>query len=704
MMQWEGVEDMTFSAAIEDLRNRPITDFVQLEKSQGAGMYCCPICGSGKGPNRSGALKLNQTRTRATCFSGERKCFGEHGEDTPGALAKIWNCNLREVLKRTGYQIDDNGSAPPQRKPITESPKPKADHHQEYLAWNRALKENEAALATVHAWGITDEAIDKFKVGYAEAWNHPKTPQYKSQRIIFPRSRSTYSARVYDRSFTGNGKYPVVGSGNTLFNDAVLDDVESKIPIVVVEGEIDAIQIWQTGHTEVIALGSTGNYNEFTRQAKAKNPTAVYILALDNDKSGKKTQAEIADIFDKTNIAYISADVNSLYDGEKDAGDAAPKDIDGFVNRLVSLYDEAYEIRENRDQQQDEEAYNQSGAGMVDSFLQEIQGFKFQPISTGIGAIDRVLGGGLIRQELILIGAAPGMGKTALVSQICEEIAKRGIDDILYINLEMSREVMLARSIARLINAGGTKITTNDILRGYSWDQGTKEVVNMAAQEYKDTAARHMLYNPGDPDTDLDAILKKIEAEKRRIGHAPIVVLDYLQLVTGKPDEDVIAVIKRTLQELKRYANDNNTVVIAISALNRDSMKTGQSGLNSGRDSSNIEYTADCHLGIEYESVGATVRVEGNIVKISKGKTLEELGAIKRAYNDSLYRNAGIPPEKWTDDDDIAIRDEYNTCCTRYIVRVNKNRFGDSDKVARLVFDGASARFLELDTRHTAPG
>lgn len=696
---------MTFSAAIEDLRNRPITDFVQLEKSQGAGMYCCPICGSGKGPNRSGALKLNQTRTRATCFS--KGCFGEHGEDTPGALAKIWNCNLAEALRRAGYQIDNQQSAPAPRPKKQEQPKQieQADYTEQYKVWNGFLLQDQQVLDYLHGRGINDDSIKHFMLGYAPEWVHPSNMKYsnpkKEARIIIPRSRGAYSARTLDPA--EKDKYKVIDQ-KSLFNVAAIKDTANKFPIIAVEGEIDAILLWQLGITEVIALGSDNNKDRFIEAAKKYNPAAVYILALDNDEAGQKAQKHIAQELDSADIAYISTDTAALYDGMKDAGDAVLADTDGIIRRMNEYREQGYNIRMEREKAAEIEAYNHSGAGAVDSFLQEIQSFKFQPISTGIGAIDRVLGGGLIRQELILIGAAPGMGKTALVSQICEEIAKRGIEDILYINLEMSREVMLARSIARLINAGGTKITTNDILRGYSWDQGTKEVVNMAAQEYKDTVARHMLYNPGDPDTDLDAILKKIEAEKRRIGHAPIVVLDYLQLVTGKPDEDVIAVIKRTLQELKRYANDNNTVVIAISALNRDSMKTGQSGLNSGRDSSNIEYTADCHLGIEYESVGATVRVEGNIVKISKGKTLEELGAIKRAYNDSLYRNAGIPPEKWTADDDIAIRDEYNTCCTRYIVRVNKNRFGDSDKVARLVFDGASARFLELDTRHTAPG
>ena len=40
--------------------------------------------------------------------------------------------------------------------------------------------------------------------------------------------------------------------------------------------------------------------------------------------------------------------------------------------------------------------------------------------STGIGELDRVLGGGAVKGSLVLVGGAPGIGKSSLRLQICE--------------------------------------------------------------------------------------------------------------------------------------------------------------------------------------------------------------------------------------------------------------------------------------------
>ncbi len=54
---------------------------------------------------------------------------------------------------------------------------------------------------------------------------------------------------------------------------------------------------------------------------------------------------------------------------------------------------------------------------------------------TGIGELDRVLGGGMVKGELVLVGGDPGIGKSTLLLQICEKAAERRI---LYISGEES--------------------------------------------------------------------------------------------------------------------------------------------------------------------------------------------------------------------------------------------------------------------------
>lgn len=706
--KWERctLKDKKYEQALADLKRRPITDFYQLEQSK-SGLYCCPICGSGKGTHKTGALKLYDNPPRVQCYANN--CFTPQGEDTPGALMRLWDMTLPEVLEKAGYSINTAPSSSPQIKKETPKPEPeRKDYTEQYKKWHKTLMESEQALEYIHSRGISDDTAKHFLLGYDPKWIHPtnqdKPNPRTEKRLIIPRTRYSYTAR--DITGKSSQKYKVISQ--TLFNSGVLTSetaTKGKMPIIVVEGDLDAIAVWQLGYEEVIALGGTGNKDKLITAIKEKNPTAAYIIALDNDKEdekgnrpGQDTQKYIAEELDAAGIVYISADTADLYSGKKDAGEAALENPDALVERLNSYREQAYNLREEKEKAAELEAYSRSGAGMVDTFLQDIQTGKFKPISSGIAEIDNAVGGGFVRKSIIMLGAAPGMGKTALLSQICENIARRTGEDILYLNLEMSREILLARSIARIANESGKQVVSvNEILRGYEWEKkdGIKEIIMNAAQEYKETIANHLIYNPGEPQTDLDAILKKIEEEKRRIGHAPIVVIDYLQLLTDENNDDSMAIIKRAMQTMRNYANDNETLVFMITANNRDSMKTGQSGLNSGRDSSNIEYGADLHLGLEYAAVSTTMQFENGEITIKQGKSLDYINALKREYALLTTRDRS----EWSEEEKL-LEENYKKYCTSFVLRVNKNRFLESERIAKLIFEGASARFLPLDTRH----
>ena len=65
-------------------------------------------------------------------------------------------------------------------------------------------------------------------------------------------------------------------------------------------------------------------------------------------------------------------------------------------------------------------------------------------ILTGISELDRVLGGGAVKGSLVLVGGAPGIGKSTLMLQICESLCRE--NKVLYVSGEESEHQLKLRA------------------------------------------------------------------------------------------------------------------------------------------------------------------------------------------------------------------------------------------------------------------
>lgn len=580
-----------------------LLDYAERNLTRSGKLWVCPVCGSGTGQHKTGALSIMKDGQRWKCFA----C--NHGGDVFDLCAAVEHLDPGEATRRIIDLYGDQRSDYARRTtaPRTPEVQPAADYTAEIERFAAALPGSDGEHYLTGR-GLTLETMQRFHLGY-DAGRRCVTIPYNRRGSYYGR-RSVDPAAALKHNNLNGVQMP-------LFNG---DALKSSGAVFVVESPLCAISIAQEGGTAIALSGTNGGGRLLKAlDALEASPTKpTLLLCLDADEPGRKATDELAAALEAK--GYEPMDVSPVVMGgyssdapeyRKDPNEVLQKDgAAALMAAIAQTLEDVREILEDREQRATAEAQEaeaqraaNSGAEMVKSFLEDVQTRRYEPMPTGIADIDKGLSGGFTRQQLVILGAAPGAGKTALAQWIFEGMATRGTPCV-FVNLEMSRNQLLARSISRVAARRGYNITTSDIMQGYKWTPVQRDAIEAAAREYAATIAPRMTMNPDGVTANLDTIIKYIEAEAARAEKvqqvAPVVVIDYLQLITGDPREDTAAVIKRAMAEFKRYAMQHNTVVFVIIAHNRTSNSSGNVSMESARDTSAIEYSADIQLALTF--------------------------------------------------------------------------------------------------------
>ena len=232
---------------------------------------------------------------------------------------------------------------------------------------------------------------------------------------------------------------------------------------------------------------------------------------------------------------------------------------------------------------------------------------------TGFTLFDEILDGGLY-EGLYCIGAITSLGKTTLALQIADQIANRTGKRILIFSLEMSRAELMSKSLSRLTLKEALKegkeaklaktargITDGDRYKYYSEEE--KIIITKAIETYGTKYAKNISIYEGIGDIGVTKIREEVERVKRLFGEAPIVIVDYLQILAPYNEEYIRASDKqntdKNVVELKRISRDFKTTIIGISSFNRDNY-TAPVNLSSFKESGAIEYSSDVLIGLQF--------------------------------------------------------------------------------------------------------
>ena len=285
----------------------------------------------------------------------------------------------------------------------------------------------------------------------------------------------------------------------------------------------------------------------------------------------------------------------------------------------------------------DEEQLKPVSERLNDYMEELLKSREGKAIPTGFEALDELLDGGLY-PGLYFIGAISSLGKTTLALQIADNIAKGG-HGVLIFSLEMSRSELMAKTISRsslmlsLSQTGRTKnaLSTRGILRAsFYGNPEHEEHIRKVIEEYSEWG-ENLTIIEGIGDVGVKQIKSYVEAyRKTHDGQAPVVVIDYLQILAPYNDRytDKQNVDKSVL-ELKRLSRDYQLPVIGISSFNRESYNTPVT-MASFKESGAIEYSSDVLIGMQIDGIDRASGEKEAEYKERLQKTLETVDACKR--------------------------------------------------------------------------
>ena len=227
--------------------------------------------------------------------------------------------------------------------------------------------------------------------------------------------------------------------------------------------------------------------------------------------------------------------------------------------------------------------------GSIDKLYE--QGREVTGLRTHYAEFDKMTSG-LQNSELVIIAARPSMGKTAWAINIAQNTAVKDGKVVAVFSLEMSKESLLRRMLAGEALVGARKLQTGFLGRD------DKDKLNRGLERLMESK----LFVDDTPGITLAEMRAKARRLKQQEGSLDLIVIDYLQLMTGskgpgnKGFENRTQEVSSISRGLKALAKEMQVPVVALSQLSRGSeQRTGDKKplLSDLRESGSIEQDAD---------------------------------------------------------------------------------------------------------------
>ncbi len=222
-------------------------------------------------------------------------------------------------------------------------------------------------------------------------------------------------------------------------------------------------------------------------------------------------------------------------------------------------------------------------------------------VPTGLTDLDEKLGG-LHKSDLVILAGRPGMGKTALATNIAYHAAQNLLrrqekSSIAFFSLEMSSEQLSTRILSEQ-----ARIKSDDIRRGKVTETEINRYIETSRNIYN-----LPLYIDETPAITIATLSNRARRIKRLFGLS-LIVVDYIQLMrshnTNNRGDNRVQEVSEITQGLKALAKELKVPVLALSQLSRavESRDDKKPQLSDLRESGSIEQDADVVMFVYREA------------------------------------------------------------------------------------------------------
>ena len=401
--------------------------------------------------------------------------------------------------------------------------------------------------------------------------------------------------------------------GSILIDPACMDDIAAAI---------SADDFYMPEHAEIFRA----------MQAMYLTSRAIDVVTLIEEltKSGTYTEAggreylklvaetvpTAANARDYAKIVRDKAILRALIEAGEEIAEAGYAGEDSADTLVEYAEGRIYRIAEGRE--------NKNFVHIRDALLQvyeRLLALKQDPeslkgVPTGFAAVDGVIVG-MGKADLVLIGARPGMGKTAFAMNIATEAAFKTKKTVCVFNLEMSAEQLANRMLS-----SEAQVESHRMRYGQLEDEDWNAIAHASSR----LSETEILIDDS-PGITVTAMKSKL----RRVKNLGLVVVDYLQLMQGERHLDNrVQEVADISRGLKLLAKELSVPVICCAQLSRgpESRTDKRPMLSDLRDSGAIEQDADIVMFLYRDEYYKEAAVDQSVAEVIIAKNRH--GALER--------------------------------------------------------------------------